>query len=49
MFMFSLQVVLLTENKPPYVRLPEGDVKVYKGYPSDSLEGWHKKNKLYKE
>jgi len=41
-------VVLLTESKPPYVRLPEGDVSVYEGYPPDSLEEWHKKNNLYK-
>jgi hypothetical protein len=44
-----LQVVLLTKDKPPYVRLPEGNLSVYKGYPPDSLEGWHRKNDLYKE
>jgi len=42
-------VVLLTKDKPPYVRLPGGKVSIYKGYPPDSLEDWHKKNNLYKE
>ena len=48
LFMYP-QVVLLTKDKPPYVRLPEGSISVYKEYPPDSLEGWHKKNDLYKE
>ncbi|KAF8983042.1 Mss4-like protein [Cyathus striatus] len=36
-------------SKPDYVRLPEGKKKVYEDYGPDSLEGWHKKHKLYKD
>ncbi|KAJ7160332.1 Mss4-like protein, partial [Mycena filopes] len=40
-------VCALVDSKPDYVRLPEGAKDVYEGYPPDSLEGWHKKNKLF--
>jgi len=40
---------LMTNSKPSYVRLPEGEKKIYKRYPSDSLESWHKKHGLYVE
>ncbi|KAF9445107.1 hypothetical protein P691DRAFT_710871 [Macrolepiota fuliginosa MF-IS2] len=42
-------VCVKMDSKPDYVRLPEGDKKVYQHYGPDSLEGWHKKNGLYKE
>ncbi|KAJ3514349.1 hypothetical protein NLJ89_g2422 [Agrocybe chaxingu] len=40
--------VCLVSSKPAYVRLPEGDKKVYKKYGPYSLEEWHKKHNLYK-
>ncbi|KAF8962957.1 Mss4-like protein [Flammula alnicola] len=41
-------VCIKLDSKPAYVRLPEGDKKVYDGYAPDSLENWHKKHHLYK-
>ncbi|KAJ7206346.1 Mss4-like protein [Mycena pura] len=40
-------VVVRHDSKPDYVRLPEGDKDVHEMYGTDSLEGWHKKNKLF--
>ncbi|KAF9234151.1 Mss4-like protein [Melanogaster broomeanus] len=37
-------VVVKTDSKPDYVRLPEGPKKVYKHYGHDSIEEWHKKH-----
>ncbi|KAF5348518.1 hypothetical protein D9756_009563 [Leucocoprinus leucothites] len=42
-------VCIKLNSKPDYVRLPEGDKKVYQDYGPDSLEDWHKKNGVYKE
>ncbi|KAG1732443.1 Mss4-like protein [Suillus paluster] len=42
-------VVVKTNSKPNYVRLPEGRKKVYKNYGSDSIESWHKKHGRYGE
>ncbi|KAF9525896.1 Mss4-like protein [Crepidotus variabilis] len=41
-------VVVCTSSKPDYVRLPEGEKDVYKVYGPDSIEEWHKKQKLFK-
>ncbi|KAF8547310.1 hypothetical protein OG21DRAFT_1450404 [Imleria badia] len=40
-------VVVETNSKPDYVRLPEGQKKVYKIYGRDSIEDWHKKHGKY--
>ncbi|KAH7885554.1 Mss4-like protein [Phlebopus sp. FC_14] len=40
-------VVVKMDSKPDYVRLPEGARRVYKGYGTHSIEGWHKKHKKY--
>ncbi|TFY82916.1 hypothetical protein EWM64_g1105 [Hericium alpestre] len=40
----KVMTCLLTNSKPEYVRLPEGEKKVYKKYPSLSIEEWHKEN-----
>ncbi|KAF8440046.1 Mss4-like protein [Boletus edulis BED1] len=37
-------VVVVTNSKPDYVRLPEGPKHVYKRYGRDSIEEWHKKH-----
>ena len=37
-------VCIQEQEKPPWVRLPEGPKKVYEKYPPDSLKGWHKKH-----
>ncbi|TFK33602.1 Mss4-like protein [Crucibulum laeve] len=42
-------VCLKLNSKPEYVRLPEGDKKLYRDYPSESIEEWHKKHHKYKE
>ncbi|KAJ7174140.1 Mss4-like protein [Mycena crocata] len=36
-------------SKPDYVRLPAGPMEVYDDYGPESLESWHKKNKLFVE
>jgi len=40
-------VVVKTNSKPDYVRLPEGKKKLYKNYGTLSIEGWHKKHGLW--
>ncbi|KAF9222879.1 hypothetical protein BS17DRAFT_782741 [Gyrodon lividus] len=40
-------VVVKTDSKPDYVRLPEGAKKVYRRYGPDSIEDWHKKHGKY--
>ncbi|KAG9310972.1 Mss4-like protein [Chiua virens] len=40
-------VVVKTDSKPDYVRLPEGPKKVYKRFGWDSIENWHKKHGKY--
>ncbi|KIJ60233.1 hypothetical protein HYDPIDRAFT_117506 [Hydnomerulius pinastri MD-312] len=42
-------IVVKTDSKPDYVRLPEGPKKVYKRFGGDSLEDWHKKHGKYIE
>jgi len=42
-------VCLMLDSKPAYVRLPEGNKKVYDKYPSDSIEAWHKKHNCFVE
>jgi hypothetical protein len=42
-------VVVKTNSKPDYVRLPEGKEKVYKNYGPLSIEEWHKKNDVWVE
>ncbi|KAJ6614783.1 Mss4-like protein [Mycena sp. CBHHK59/15] len=42
-------VCVMTNSKPPYVRLPEGEKEAYSKYGPESLESWHKKNKLFVE
>ncbi|KIM81113.1 hypothetical protein PILCRDRAFT_512575 [Piloderma croceum F 1598] len=42
-------VIVKTNSKPDYVRLPEGKKKVYKNYSSSSIEEWHKKHDLWVE
>ncbi|EGN93798.1 hypothetical protein SERLA73DRAFT_144797 [Serpula lacrymans var. lacrymans S7.3] len=42
-------VVVKTNSKPDYVRLPEGPKSLHKNYGSDSIEGWHKKNGKFVE
>ncbi|KAG2749241.1 hypothetical protein P692DRAFT_20472202 [Suillus brevipes Sb2] len=42
-------VVVKTNSKPNYVRLPEGKKKVFENYPSDSIESWHQKHNKYVE
>ncbi|KAI0267060.1 Mss4-like protein [Gloeopeniophorella convolvens] len=41
--------VLMTGSAPAYVRLPEGNKKTYKAYPTASLEEWHKKHNEWVE
>ncbi|KAH9991817.1 Mss4-like protein [Russula vinacea] len=41
--------VLMTDSAPAYVRLPEGEKKVFKEYPKASLEEWHKEHNEYVE
>jgi hypothetical protein len=43
------QVIVKTNSKPDYVRLPEGKKKVYKNYGPSSIEEWHKKHDLWVE
>ena len=43
------QTVLMTGSAPAYVRLPEGQKKVFKVYPHASLEDWHKEHGEYIE
>jgi hypothetical protein len=42
-------VCIKGEDKPAYVRWPEGEKSVHEGYGEESLEGWHKKHGLYVE
>lgn len=42
-----IQIVVKANSKPAYVRLPEGKKEVYEDYGPDSIEGWHRKHKLY--
>ncbi|RDB14920.1 putative glutathione-dependent formaldehyde-activating enzyme [Hypsizygus marmoreus] len=42
-------VCIKLDSKPAYVRLPEGNKKIYQGYGPDSLEKWHKKNHEFVE
>ncbi|KAJ2932344.1 hypothetical protein H1R20_g4742, partial [Candolleomyces eurysporus] len=41
-------VCIKLNSKPAYVKLPEGKKETYDDYGPESLESWHKKNKLYK-
>jgi hypothetical protein len=40
-------VCIMDGSKPDYVRWPEGKKTIHELYGNDSLEGWHKKHKLY--
>jgi len=40
-------VVVKTDSKPDYVRLPEGPKQVYKRFGWDSIENWHRKHGKY--
>ncbi|THD00026.1 hypothetical protein EYZ11_000478 [Aspergillus tanneri] len=40
-------VCIMEGSKPSWVRWPEGEKQVYKEYPTDSLEEWHKKHKVF--
>ncbi|KAH7885605.1 hypothetical protein F5I97DRAFT_1887327, partial [Phlebopus sp. FC_14] len=40
-------VVVKMDSKSEYVRLPGGARKVYQGYGTHSIKGWHKKHKKY--
>jgi len=40
-------VVVKTDSKPDYVRLPEGSKQVYKRFGWDSIENWHRKHGKY--
>jgi len=42
-------VCIMTDSKPPWVRLPEGPKLLCKQYGPDSLEEWHKKHNVWKE
>ncbi|KIJ60241.1 hypothetical protein HYDPIDRAFT_161301 [Hydnomerulius pinastri MD-312] len=42
-------IVIMTDSKPDYVRLPEGAKRVYKHYGTDAIEAWHKKYGKYIE
>ncbi|ESK97033.1 duf636 domain-containing protein [Moniliophthora roreri MCA 2997] len=42
-------VCLKLQDKPDWVRLPEGEKILFDDYPADSLEDWHKKHDLYVE
>ncbi|KAF5364577.1 hypothetical protein D9758_005642 [Tetrapyrgos nigripes] len=42
-------VVVKSNSKPDYVRLPEGKKEVYENYGPHSIEEWHKKNGVYAE
>jgi len=37
-------VVVMTDSKPNYVHLPEGQKVVYEQYGPYSIEEWHKEN-----
>ncbi|KAI9376792.1 Mss4-like protein [Aspergillus egyptiacus] len=37
-------VCIFEDSKPAWARFPEGKKQVYKQYPEESLEGWHKKH-----
>ncbi|KAI9453785.1 Mss4-like protein [Lactarius psammicola] len=41
--------VLMAASAPAYVRLPEGQKKVFKEYPDATLEDWHKERGEYVE
>ena len=41
------QVIVKTDSKPDYVRLPDGPKHVYEHYGPDSIEEWHKKHGKY--
>lgn len=43
------KVIVKTNSKPNYVRLPEGPKRSYKNYGPDSIEGWHKKHGKFVE
>lgn len=40
-------VCVMGDSKPAWVRWPEGKKSTHELYGEDSLEGWHKKNKLF--
>jgi hypothetical protein len=42
-------VVLMTDSRPGWVRLPEGGKETFKQYPELSLEDWHKKHGVWVE
>ncbi|KAH8425797.1 GFA family protein [Aspergillus melleus] len=42
-------VCIMQGSKPEWVRWPEGKKQVFEEYPDESLEGWHKKHKLFME
>ncbi|KAG2359145.1 Mss4-like protein [Suillus spraguei] len=42
-------VVVKTDSKPNYVRLPVGKKKVFEDYPDDSIESWHQGHNKYVE
>jgi len=39
----------MAASAPGYVRLPEGQKKVFKEYPDATLEDWHKEHGEYVE
>ncbi|KAF8215376.1 hypothetical protein K438DRAFT_1801137 [Mycena galopus ATCC 62051] len=43
------QVCIMNDNKPGYVRPPEGAKELYPKYGPESLESWHKKNGCFVE
>lgn len=42
-------VCIFEDSKPAWARYPEGKKQVYKQYPTESLEDWHKKHNLFYE
>ena len=40
-------VCVKANSKPAWVRWPEGKKQIHEDYGKDSIEGWHKKHKLY--
>jgi hypothetical protein len=42
-------VAIMAGSKPDWVKWPQGVGKVFKEYPEESLEQWHKRNNLWVE
>lgn len=42
-------VCIMEGSKPAWARWPEGKKQVFAEYPEESLEGWHKRHKLFME